>query len=650
MPQRVSNLLASQARQAFIGRSVELDALRSVLVPKGPHVVYVHGIAGIGKTALLERFAAEPRSAGTTVIRLDCRNVEPTEPGLLQALNDAIGEDYPGIETLVLRLGEIDTTVVLAFDTYEVFRLLDTWLRQVFVPLLPDNVRVFLFGRQRLIGAWYAAPGWGGLLYSLPVAPLSERESNELLAGLGVSDQKAELIVRATHGHPLALKLAAASVLERGAEQWLEAAPIQHALDELTRVFLDDVGDEVTRRILEGVSVTRRVTVSLLQALFPEIASYEAYERLRKLPFVDGSCEGLVIHDAVRDAIARSLHARDPNRHLEYRRAAWRTLITEARSAGIVELWRYTADMLYLIENPIIREAFFPSGTPQLVVELAQPRDAEALEAIIRRREGVQAATVLLQWWHRLPQSFSVVRGQSGEVVGFYCRLCSDAVESAWLLDDPVIAQWYEHLKQRPMPRGEIALFCRRWMSRDAGDSPSEVQAAVWLDLKRTYMELRPRLRRVYLTVCDLGPYAQVARRLGFEVLTERKTELDDNDYHSAVLDFGPASVDGWLVELAAAELGVKRSSGLLDVEARELVLEKGRMALTPLEFGVMHHLLARQGKAVSRSELLRDVWGTSYEGGSNVVDAVVRTLRRKLDSQAGLIETVTGVGYRLRA
>ena len=63
-----------------------------------------------------------------------------------------------------------------------------------------------------------------------------------------------------------------------------------------------------------------------------------------------------------------------------------------------------------------------------------------------------------------------------------------------------------------------------------------------------------------------------------------------------------------------------------------------------------MHHLLARQNKAVTRSELLRDVWGTTYEGGSNVVDAVVRTVRRKLGRQSSRIETVTGVGYRLRS
>jgi DNA-binding response OmpR family regulator len=140
-----------------------------------------------------------------------------------------------------------------------------------------------------------------------------------------------------------------------------------------------------------------------------------------------------------------------------------------------------------------------------------------------------------------------------------------------------------------------------------------------------------------------------VAEQLGFEVLSDRGVELDGVMYHSAMLDFGPASVDGWLSDIAAAELGIHHCQVLLDVEARELVLEEGRVALTPLEFGVMQYLVGRQGKAVSRSELLRDVWGTCYEGGSNVVDAVVRSVRRKLGRQAARIETVTGVGYRLR-
>ena len=83
--------------------------------------------------------------------------------------------------------------------------------------------------------------------------------------------------------------------------------------------------------------------------------------------------------------------------------------------------------------------------------------------------------------------------------------------------------------------------------------------------------------------------------------------------------------------------------------EAGELLLDGERIALTPLEFAVMSHLHAKRGKVVTRVAILRDVWGYGYEGGSNVVDSVVRSLRTRLCSHASSIETVRGFGYRSR-
>ena len=84
-------------------------------------------------------------------------------------------------------------------------------------------------------------------------------------------------------------------------------------------------------------------------------------------------------------------------------------------------------------------------------------------------------------------------------------------------------------------------------------------------------------------------------------------------------------------------------------MDARELVLDGQRVPLTQLEFGVMRYLLDHQGKAASRIALESEVWGDDYHGGSNVLDVVVRSLRKKLIGQAAMIETVHGTGYRLR-
>ena len=102
---------------------------------------------------------------------------------------------------------------------------------------------------------------------------------------------------------------------------------------------------------------------------------------------------------------------------------------------------------------------------------------------------------------------------------------------------------------------------------------------------------------------------------------------------HTVCMDFGPASVDGWLDELGARER----------LESDDDAVP----GLTPLEAQVLAYLRGREGQAVERAALLRDVWGYEWTGGSNVVEVVISALRRKLGDEAGTIATVRGVGYR---
>ena len=69
---------------------------------------------------------------------------------------------------------------------------------------------------------------------------------------------------------------------------------------------------------------------------------------------------------------------------------------------------------------------------------------------------------------------------------------------------------------------------------------------------------------------------------------------------------------------------------------------------LTKLEAEVLAYLRRHEGRPVERAALLRDVWGYDWTGGSNVVEVVVSSLRRKLGDRAGALETVRGVGYRI--
>lgn len=68
---------------------------------------------------------------------------------------------------------------------------------------------------------------------------------------------------------------------------------------------------------------------------------------------------------------------------------------------------------------------------------------------------------------------------------------------------------------------------------------------------------------------------------------------------------------------------------------------------LTRKEFELLTHLIKNAGRVAVRQQLLDNVWGYSYYGDSRTLDVHIRRLRQKLDTCAGCIETVVGIGYR---
>jgi hypothetical protein len=629
-----------EAKPSFVGREGELATLTEVSGGEVAHVLYLHGIAGIGKSALLSVFLERLRATGASVVYLDCRTVEPTERGCLAAAGQV-----DTVEGLVAHLGEMPQPVLLVLDHYELFRLMDTWLRRVLVPSLPPGGRLVLVGREPPVAGWFA--DLGGEFRSLTLGPLGDDEARALLGVHGARAADAARLNRIARGHPLALILAAAGVAEHP-ELALEDAATARVIAELTRLYLEDVQDPEARRTLEAASVVRRVTEPLLGAMLPEANLQRAITGLLQLPFVDAGREGLMVHEAVREPIDGFLHSTNPVRHRQYRRAAWRQLRNEVNEAPLTELWRYTADMLYLIDNPVVREAFFPSRAQPLAVEPANPTDGPAISAICRHHEGPEAAALLERWWATAPETFSVIRDRDGIVTGCFSLLDGTAMRPPLVRDDPVVQAWSGHLREHPLAKGQRALGLRRWLDADRGEAPGAVQAACWLDVKRAYMALRPTLRRMYVVVHDVPTYWPVVEQLGFRPIADPPVRLDGVDYTSVALDFGPGSVDGWLARLVAAELGVGEQT-IVDEDARELSVQGQRVTLTPLEFALFRHLREREGRTVSRPELLREVWGTEFTGGSNVVDAVVRSVRHKLGPAAMVVETVRGSGYRLR-
>ncbi len=644
----IRDRLSLNARAQLIGRVDELGALRQAFAAGAPIVVHLHGLPGIGKSAVAAAFAEEVRSNGATALTVECGAVEPTERGLLDELGRQLGCNGRR-EDVATALAGRPSPALLVFDAYEVFGLLDAWMRQVLIPALPDRVLVLLASRLPPPDAWTEAPAWQGLFHAMPLGLLSDGAATELLTRLDVPAQDVPRIVGFAAGHPLALTLAArASRLPEA--QRASPEPMDAAIPQLARRYLAGIPDNITRETLRAACVARRITRGLLRTLSPEDDADALYAKLAALPFVAAGRDGLAVHEAVREALATELLASDPELHRRFRQQAWRYLSQEARTAPFRELWRCTADLIHLLQNPVVREAFFPRNALRFAVEPARPEDCRAILDITQAHDGHAAASSMELWWQAVPQAFFVARTSDQPVEGFYCLLDAAAAISAEavLRHDPVATRFAHDLREHPMPKRQTALFVRRWLSRQHGEKPSPVQAAFWLDIKRQYLERRPWLRLVYTVAEDFGPYAAVAGALGFTPLPG-SVAMGNRVMQTVVLDMGPGSVDGWLLGLAAEELGISTATGLLDQAKRALHVDGALVSLTRREFDVMAYLVAREGDAVARDSLIQDVWGLRFDPGSNVVDAVVASLRRKLGGQSGAIETVRGFGYLYR-
>ena len=87
-----------------------------------------------------------------------------------------------------------------------------------------------------------------------------------------------------------------------------------------------------------------------------------------------------------------------------------------------------------------------------------------------------------------------------------------------------------------------------------------------------------------------------------------------------------------------------------VDPDAHQVWVGSDEIVLTALEFRLLSTLLERRGRVQTRTTLLEDVWGIHADITTRTVDTHVKRLREKLSSAGDYVETIRGVGYRLRA
>lgn len=89
-----------------------------------------------------------------------------------------------------------------------------------------------------------------------------------------------------------------------------------------------------------------------------------------------------------------------------------------------------------------------------------------------------------------------------------------------------------------------------------------------------------------------------------------------------------------------------------MNLLTREVRRDAQRIELTAREFSLLEHLMRSPGRVLTRVEICERVWEYNFDPGTNLVDVYIQRIRKKVDGDfpEKLIETIRGVGYRIKA
>ena len=144
-------------------------------------------------------------------------------------------------------------------------------------------------------------------------------------------------------------------------------------------------------------------------------------------------------------------------------------------------------------------------------------------------------------------------------------------------------------------------------------------------------------------------------------MLTAKSTEYDKVIALDAGADDYVAKPFGMMELIARIRARLRRTGGeregkeytigaLYVCPDRHIVRVRGQdIPLTYKEFELLCLLLSGAGTVFTRDRILQQIWGFAFDGESRTVDVHIRTLRTKLGECGDLIETVRGVGYKIK-
>jgi len=384
----IADLIRQGRRDTLAGRDAELGLLRQVTAPGGPIVAYVHGPAGIGKTALISALDACLEDEGIRRLHVAAGAVEPTPTAILTALGRAIDQEARTVAELAKALANVKNLTVVMVDDVDTWRLAVSWLRSDLLPALPASTRLVLAGNVTPPPAWSIQ--YGQYFIDIKLGALPRADSDAAVTAAGLSAEMAERIWLLSGGHPLGLRMAIHAARTGSLGTARDAG-------ELANAILHAIGDSDLRRAVEACAIVRRANRAIMSAILKaeEPIPLSLLEAVEALPFAKRDAEGIYIAEPVRRAIVDWMSGVEPERYQLWRKTAADWIVSRLRAAGRSGRWRYMADLLHLLEQPALRNAFFP---PEDEAPPVEPAALTISTRSLRSSDLVAAPTSAPAW------------------------------------------------------------------------------------------------------------------------------------------------------------------------------------------------------------------------------------------------------------
>ncbi|WP_135552392.1 hypothetical protein [Paenibacillus cymbidii] len=411
---RLGETLAIERGRLFVGRNAEFAAIRAWIhdrmAPTG--VLFVSGIGGVGKTSFLLKTLDLAAQAGLGTIWIDGRTCRESPAGFIEA----VSADQTSFRAM------FRTKSILCVDNYDTIHMIDSWLREAFLPQMPDvGLLVLLVSRQNLTESWLTDLAWRSRVRHMTLQPFSRQEASEYWTrNSAVAPCDIERLMAETQGLPLALAVTAEKRRLSGTETWPLALRI--SADLLREVTSPDL-----RETLDLLCILPQAAPEWFARWLRVPLGADRLLQLSRLSFVRPTEEGLALHDVARYYLKEDFMRREPDRMSRLRAQIARDLVGDIKAATD----SYGRSKLVAVLLSVTRDAFrigaisvLPQHADQQQMETFRQNDLPYLQRILQEQSELAVSierdlAVLRALAEQFPACIRVFRSREGVPLAF---------------------------------------------------------------------------------------------------------------------------------------------------------------------------------------------------------------------------------------